>query len=369
VSGSPEAAPEAVTERVALSGSGTDVVLGAGTRRGLVARVRQRFPRARRLAVAVDANVARAWPPRRTLSGLNRDDLVLRVPGGEAAKTRAVLARLQDRLLDLLRDEPVVAVGGGAALDVVGFAAATTRRGLGWVAVPTTVVAMADAAVGGKVAVNHPRGKNLLGAFHPPVLVVADVDFLATLPARDVTAGLAEVWKAGRVGDPELVEALARGAPADAAAWVDALRRSVAVKARLVEADERDAGARRALNYGHTVGHALESHLGNDLLRHGEAVAIGMVVAARIACARGLVGERAEADQVEGLRALGLPVEVPAGVDVEALLERVRLDKKRRPGAAHTFALPTGDRGVAVVEDVTDEEVRSALLACRRATA
>ena len=244
---------------------------------------------------------------------------------------------------------------------MAGFAAATVRRGLPWIALPTTVVGMADASVGGKVAVNHPRGKNLLGTFHPPVLVLADVDTLATLPDRDRTAGLAEMYKVARIGDGDLLDLLRRGAPCDAQAWCDALARAVRVKARIVEEDERDHGRRRALNYGHTVGHALERLLGPEAVRHGEAVAMGMGPAARIARGRGLVDAAFPADQARDLERLGLPADVPAGIDREALLAIMGLDKKRRPGETHTFALPADEVGVHVAEDVSESEIRDAL--------
>jgi 3-dehydroquinate synthase len=352
----------AARERVVLEGRSTDVVLGAGVRRALADEVAARFPRASRRVLVVDRTVARLWSPARAFPWPDGGaPEVVRIPAGEAAKTRAVLGRLQDRLLDLTRDEPVIAVGGGAALDVAGFAAATARRGLPWIAVPTTVVAMADAAVGGKVAVNHPRGKNLLGCFHPPALVLADVELLSTLPPRDRVAGLAEVYKAARVGDPALTASLRAGAPEGDDAWVDALRRSVAVKARLVEADERDTGPRRALNYGHTFGHALETLLGPERMRHGEAVAIGMGLAARVAAARGLLPPEEVARQREDLRRLGLPTETPAAVDPAGVLATMDLDKKRRPGAGRTLVLPVGAHGVRVVEDATDAEVLAAL--------
>jgi 3-dehydroquinate synthase len=354
-------AEPAARERVVLEGRPTDVHFGLGLRATLQEEIAARLPRATRLVLVVDREVAKRWPPARTFPRGGVATVVVRIPAGEASKTRAVLARLQDRMLDLTRDDPVVAVGGGATLDVVGFAAATVRRGLPWIAVPTTVVAMADAAVGGKVAVNHPRGKNLLGGFHPPRLVLADVDFLSTLPDRDRVAGLAEVYKCGRVGDPVLLGTLRAGAPADQDAWIDALRRSVVVKARLVEVDERDVGPRRALNYGHTTGHPLETLLGNDRMRHGEAVAIGMGVAARIAVARGLLASGEATRQDEELRGLGLPTEVPPEVEPRDVLAVMDLDKKRRASGGRTFVLPSAPNGVIIAEDVTDDEVLAAL--------
>lgn len=347
------------TECVELPGRTTDVLLGEGLLGTLWAALRTRFPEARRCGLAIDARVAELWslppaPPELEL-------LAVELPQGEAAKDRTTLAAIQDRWIDLRRDEPAVVVGGGAALDVGGLAAATVRRGLPWIAVATTVVAMADAAVGGKTAVNHPRGKNLLGTFHPPTLVLSDVATLTTLPARERTAGLAELYKCGRIADAVLLATLRGGAPQDAAAWIDALQRSVAVKARLVEADERDEGVRRLLNYGHTTGHALERVLGNERMRHGEAVAIGMDAAARIAVARGLLSADQRAEQAADLERLDLPTSLPQDVDAEALHAALGLDKKRTAGSSHVMVLPVGGTGARVVDDVTDAELREAL--------
>jgi 3-dehydroquinate synthase len=334
--------------------------VGEGARASLAETVRRACPRALRATIVVDATVAALWPPRGLETGLATR--VLRVPAGEASKTRRVLARLQDRLIEGTRDEPVVAVGGGAVLDAAGFAAATARRGLPWIALPTTVVAMADAALGGKVAVNHPRGKNLLGTFHPPRAVLADTAFLATLPDRERAAGLAEVYKAARVGDPALLETLRRGPPEGAGEWAAAIHAAAAVKARLVEADERDAGPRRALNYGHTVGHALETVCGAAAMLHGEAVAIGMAVAGAIARARGVWTTEDEERQCRDLEGMGLPTRLPEGATPDAILGLLALDKKRRPGAHHTFVLPRRV-GVVIVEDVTTAEIVAALAA------
>lgn len=346
-------------EQVRLPGRETDIEVGSGIRARLWAALAARFPRAWRFGLVLDRRVAQLWPLDPPTVGPR--PVITRVGPGEPAKSRRVLTRLQDRLLDLTRDEPVVVMGGGAVLDVAGFAAATVRRGLPWIAVPTTVLAMADASVGGKVAVNHPRGKNLLGAFHPPVLVLADVDTLTTLMDRDRVSGLAEIYKVARIGDGELLELLRHGAPEDPLAWSDVIARSIAVKARVVEEDERDHGRRRALNFGHTVGHALERLLGPEAVRHGEAVAMGMGPAARIARGRGLVDRELCERQTRDLERLGLPYDVPAGVDARDLLAVMGVDKKRRPGETHTFALPTGEVGMRIVEDVSEEEIRDAL--------
>lgn len=345
--------------RVRLGERETDIRIGVGLYPALWSAVTAAFPLARRVGVAIDERVRGLWPPPAPPSRLEVQTFLL--PAGEAAKDRDVLASLQDCWIELRRDEPVVVIGGGAALDVGGFAAATVRRGIPWVAVPTSVVGMADASVGGKTAVNHPRGKNLLGTFHAPQLVLADVDLLATLASRDTAAGLAEIYKSGRVGDVGLLDVLRAGVPRDAAGWVEVIHRAVTVKARLVEADERDVGARRLLNYGHTIGHALETLLGNAALRHGEAVAIGMDIAAAIAEARNLLPAVERDRQVRDLSALQLDCAWPAGVSVDAVLAQIALDKKRVSGAQHTLVLPHGACGAEVHDDVTDAEIKAAL--------
>jgi 3-dehydroquinate synthase len=267
------------------------------------------------------------------------------VPDGEAAKRLEVVAGLYGRLAGVptRRADPVVAVGGGATTDAAGFAAATWLRGVPLVNVPTTLLGMVDAAVGGKTGVDLPAGKNLVGAFHQPVAVVADLDALAGLPAAEVRSGLAEVAKAGLVADPGLVAALAATAAPAAGGDPDALaplvEGAVRVKAAVVGADERetaaqapgDAAGRLILNYGHTLGHALERLAGYRGLRHGEAVALGMVFAARVAEAAGLAPAGLAAGHVALLRSLGLPV---GGVDLDpdAVLAAMATDKKHHRG-------------------------------------
>lgn len=338
----------------------TDVILGAGVRGDLDAHLQQWCPEAERVAVVVDAHVAAAWPD----PAIGREVLRIEAPAGEAAKTRDVLARLQDELLALRRHDVVVAIGGGAVLDATGFAAATVRRGLPWVAVATSVVAMADAAIGGKVAINHARGKNLLGTFHPPRGVLADVAYLDTLPKRERIAGLAEAYKCGRLGAPDVLTSLAQGVPATPEAWVALLTPCAQLKARVVEADERDHGERRLLNFGHSVGHALERLLGAERMRHGEAVAIGMVAATHLAAARDWTSADAPTSEAKALAQLGLPTAIPEDASTDELLTAVAQDKKRGAGRAHTFVLPRRDT-FEIATDVTDDEVRTAIDATR----
>ncbi len=349
----------------AATSRSTEVIVGIGVLGRLEALLDDLVPPGARRLVAVDAGIAPVSVHGRWAGEWRPDpETTIVVPAGEAAKTRAVHARLEDTILarGIGRDDVVIAVGGGAVLDVVGFAAATVGRGVPWVAVPTSVVGQVDAGLGGKTAINHRRGKNLLGAFHPPLLLVVDPTTLRTLPSRDRIAGLAEVYKSGVVGDERLLHVLARrGGVTDEAWWLDVVAGSLAVKARLVEADERDTGPRRLLNYGHTVGHALETTLGNHAVRHGEAVAIGMGVAAEIARARGLVDASFVDGQDAALERLGLPTRVPASVPARRLLLRIASDKKRRAGTLHTFVLPRRAGPPQVVEDVAEVEVKEAL--------
>jgi 3-dehydroquinate synthase len=283
--------------------------------------------------VVTDENVAPAWLARLagSLGGARYESLVL--PAGERHKTLATAERILDALAGMRagRDATVVALGGGVVGDVAGFAAACWMRGIAYVQVPTTLLAQVDSSVGGKTGVNHREGKNLVGAFHQPRAVLIDTDVLGTLPDRELAAGLAEVIKHGAIADAgffawleEHIEDLVARSPE---ALAHAIRRSCEIKAAVVAADEREAGRRALLNYGHTFGHAIENVLGYGEWLHGEAVAAGMVMAAELS---GL-----PAAEVSRLRRLieraGLPVEPPAGCRAQ-LVEAMRLDKKARAG-------------------------------------
>jgi len=280
---------------------------------------------------------------------------LLVVPPGEGEKSRARWADLTDRLLALGcgRDTTVVALGGGVVGDLAGFVAATYMRGVPVVQVPTTLLAMIDASVGGKTGVDTPAGKNLVGAFHPPAAVLADPRLLRTLPLAHLRAGLAEAIKHGVIADAayldEIVDALPQllapvGSPSyDQSRTLEALValvvRSVEIKADAVARDEREGGVRKTLNFGHTLGHALEQVSGYALL-HGEAVAAGMVLESMLAERIG-VAEPGTAEQVRtAVRAAALPDTRPRSLRADAVLRATRLDKKARAGAVE-YALPT----------------------------
>jgi len=276
------------------------------------------------------------------------DPLVIEVDDGEEHKTLAILSTTWDRLLGsgIERGTPLVALGGGVIGDLGGFAAATLLRGLPVVQLPTTLLAQVDAAIGGKTGINHPRGKNLIGAFHQPRFVIADVDTLATLPRRELVAGLAEVIKYGVIGDADLFADIERRLEDLLRLDRDLLVRVVATscrqKAAVVSGDEREVtGLRATLNFGHTVGHAIEAVTDYRRFLHGEAVAIGMVAAASVSRALGIC----DGDAVARIRAVtgrtGLPTEVPGDLDRGALAEAMRADKKSQRGTIRFVALET----------------------------
>ncbi len=292
----------------------------------------------RHALVVTDAHVAPHYLPlvAAALGGKQVGTLVL--PPGEQEKTLASFGEVMAALaaLGASRDATVLALGGGVVGDLAGFAAACWMRGVRFVQLPTTLLAMVDSSVGGKTAVDLPEGKNLVGAFHQPAAVVADTATLATLPPRELRAGLAEVVKYGALGDAGFFAWLEAHADAllarDDATLAEAIARCCAHKAGIVARDETERGERMLLNFGHTFGHAIETQQGYGGLLHGEAVAVGMVLAARLSARLG----RAPAADAERLAALltrlGLPTTIPAGLDPAALLARMRLDKKAVSG-------------------------------------
>ena len=267
------------------------------------------------------------------------------VPAGEAHKTRDSWSRLTDELLyaGCGRDSAVVALGGGVVGDLAGFVAATYMRGIPVVQCPTSLLAMIDASVGGKTGVDTGAGKNLVGAFHAPAAVFADVEMVSTLPLAHRRAGLAEAIKHGVIADEayfdRIAECIDALLAADPASLVDVVTRSVAIKADVVRLDAREAGRRKTLNFGHTLGHAIEYASGFQLL-HGDCVAIGMVLEARVAERLG-IAEKGTTERIQQLlRRTGLPVEYSRSLSAQAILAATRLDKKSRAGQLE-FALPT----------------------------
>lgn len=294
------------------------------------------------------------------------ENAVSLVPDGEEAKTWAVAGRLHDDLISrgLERGDVVIALGGGVVGDLGGFVAATYLRGIPFVQVPTSLLAQVDASVGGKTGVNHPRGKNLIGAFHQPVAVFADPDTLRTLPAAELRAGLAECVKHGVIASADYLQFIETELPAllarDSASLTTLVAESVRTKARIVAADEREAGLRATLNFGHTVAHALEAAV-QFTWRHGEAVAAGIVAAAELSVRLGLCSPELAGRLAALLARAGLPVQLPP-LPAETLLAAAAQDKKRRGGRL-TWIVVRAPGDVVVRQDVPDDVVLQTLRA------
>lgn len=287
------------------------------------------------------------------------------VAAGEQSKSLATAESIYSQLADarVERNDVIVAFGGGVVGDLAGFVAATWMRGIRFIQVPTTLEAVIDASVGGKTGLNLPAGKNLVGAFHQPIAVIVDTDFLVTLPERDYRAGLAESVKHAAIRDPAFLDWQEANVSAIVGRQADILEELIArncrIKADVVAADEREAGLRAILNHGHTVGHAVE-HLCQYALRHGECVALGILVENEIAVRRGILAQEA-ADRIAALIAsLGLPTHMPATLDAAAVPPLCRLDKKVRGGAV-VFVLLKRIGDTTMVHDVSDAEIQTAM--------
>jgi 3-dehydroquinate synthase len=370
-----------ITVPVALAGRGYDIVIGRGVLAEAGDRVRSLLPRAN-AAIVTDENVAaRHLPALRaslTAAGLRVAEIVL--PAGESTKSFAQFEQVCDGLIAarLERGDAVVALGGGVIGDLAGFAAAVVRRGMKFVQIPTTLLAQVDSSVGGKTAINSRHGKNLVGAFHQPALVLADTALLDTLPERELRAGYAEVVKYGFLGDAAFFDWL------EAGAWrgifsggperEEAVRISCAAKAAIVARDETETGDRALLNLGHTFGHALEAAVRYDGQRlvHGEAISIGMRLAFDYSQAQGLCSGQDAVRAGRHLAAVGLPTrlqQIPGGVGTAAdLMEAIRQDKKVSRGAL-TFILARRI-GEAFIAKDTDAATVAAFLEreCARVT-
>jgi 3-dehydroquinate synthase len=347
-----------------VPGRSYDVTIG----RGILADAGEHLPElpaATTAFVVSDRSVADRYqePLAAALASRGLASVPLLVPAGEEAKTlqgyESLLRQLAGR--EAHRDDVLIALGGGAVGDLAGFVAATYMRGVGFVQVPTTLLAQVDAAIGGKTGVNLPEGKNLVGAFAQPLAVLADVDTLATLDEREYRSGLSEVAKVALTLDPELLAFVRERAAAVVARHPEAVEhvivRCAAAKARVVGQDERDTSARLVLNYGHTIGHALERLDAFRGRTHGEAVAVGMMAAAALAERRGL-GVELSSRTERLLRALGIE---PAGAipPAEDVVRCLRLDKKYRGGVRFVLLEDVG--APRVVDDVSDAEIRAVL--------
>lgn len=325
---------------------------------------------AHRFAVITDSHVAPLYAERVRRS-LGADvTTVITVPAGEEWKTRESWAKATDEMLaeGMGRDTTVVALGGGVVGDLAGFVAATFMRGIPVVQVPTSLLAMIDASIGGKTGVDTEAGKNLVGAFHPPAAVIADPDVLRTLPPVQLRAGLAEAIKHGVIADAAHLESVvafgSHASPPVGDAIVDLVAASVEIKASVVRRDEREAGLRKTLNFGHTLGHAIEVGTGYRLL-HGEAISIGMVLESELA-EQLSIADRGTASAIrEAVRRVGLPIDPPSELSAASIVRATHTDKKARAGQAE-YALPSrvgamagADRGWSF--PVSDETVLALL--------
>lgn len=335
-----------------------DIVLGEGVLNNL-GRLMVERGLSGRAAIISDETVAGLYADRvaQSLRDAGFESRLITFPAGEEHKTLDTVRDLYGALVDarLERGNPVAALGGGVVGDTAGFVAATFLRGVPLVQVPTTLLAMVDASVGGKVGVDLPQGKNLVGAFKQPALIVADVTTLSTLPDEGFHAGLAEVIKAGIIGDPTLFEHLEHDGH-EPLLWV--IRRAIEVKRDIVQEDPFESGRRAVLNLGHTFGHALEV-LNEYQLPHGFAVSIGMVIAARVAVALGLAQPALEARIADTLTRYGLPVR-HGETSPERIWDAMGADKKRKAGTRR-YVLPRAVGDVIVTADVPQETIMTIL--------
>ena len=361
-----------VTVDVALGDRAYDIVIGRDVLASLGDRVAALRPGVR-TAIVTDRTVARHWleQTEASLAAAGVPTARIVVEEGEGSKSYATLTQVSEALIaaKIERNDLVIALGGGVVGDLAGLAAALFMRGIDFVQVPTTLLAQVDSSVGGKTAIDTPQGKNLVGAFHQPRLVLADIDVLATLPERQLRSGWAEVLKHGLICDPGFFDWLAgegaAGAAGDPAALQRAVVRSVEIKSAIVGEDEKEAGKRALLNLGHTFGHAIEAELGFEeaALAHGEAVALGCAMAFRYSARRGLCEAR-DVERVEAAVAeAGLPTRLDqAGVfSADALLGRMAGDKKAEGGAL-TLILAQGVGRAFVAKGVDAGEVRAFLI-------
>lgn len=325
----------------------------------------------RQVLLAYDAAIASPWMKKvyHAISSAGYDVTLFEIPSGESSKNARVLVEMWETMAegDFSRDAALVALGGGVTGDLAGFAAASFLRGISYVQIPTTLLAMVDSSVGGKTGINLPHGKNLVGAFWQPSLVVADMDCLGTLPEKERNSGLAEVIKYGVINDAEFfafleenIEQLFDGG--NAPLLLHTIKRSAEIKAQVVTADEREGGLRRILNFGHTIGHAIEAEGDYGRLRHGEAIAIGMIAASLLAIKRNAAswGQDEHNRLIRLIEKAKLPTRIPEDMNTDALIDRTRVDKKVKRGKVR-YILPKKIGEVEIFRDVTEETVAEVL--------
>jgi len=346
---------------VSMPDSAYPIFVGAGLVSQVGALISNLAEFSARCAIVTNSRVGELHAARLvdSLRSNNFEPLLIEIPDGEKFKTLDTVRAVYDRLIDaqLDRRSIIFALGGGVVGDLAGFAAATFLRGVEFVQIPTTLLAMVDASIGGKVAVDHPRGKNLIGAFKQPRAVIADTSTLATLPDAEFRSGMAEVVKHGIIGDAGLFEQL------ESCDWRleirDWLPRAIQVKVDIVMRDPFERDERGKLNLGHTFGHALEQ-LSNYQMRHGDAVAIGLMCAARLASQRKMCDDHLGTRIENLLRAIGLSTRVPHEMSTDEILEAMTTDKKRSNNRLR-FVLPRALGDVVIVDDVAREEIAVAI--------
>ncbi|HEU4516666.1 MAG TPA: 3-dehydroquinate synthase [Steroidobacteraceae bacterium] len=320
---------------------------------------------AAKLLVVTDESVGPLWLPRLEAGLAGREYATCVLPGGEQQKTLGNVATIIDALVSarVTRDGAVLALGGGVIGDIAGFAAASYQRGIAIVQLPTTLLAQVDSSVGGKTGVNHPGGKNLIGAFHQPSAVLSDTDTLSTLPERELRAGFAEIVKAALVADAAFFAWLesngARVLAREPAALAEAIRRACEIKAAIVASDEREEGRRALLNLGHTFGHAIEAGAGYGELLHGEAVATGLALAAELSARTGRMPQAEAARVRKLLSSTGLPADPPR-LGRERMLELMSMDKKVKGGQVRLVLLD-GIGSATVTADYPREALEALL--------
>ena len=358
------------TLRVELGDNSYPLVVGTGLLNS-VGELLIPHTKSNKVLIVSDAFVKTRYMPvvLKSLKDAGLDVSTIEVPVGEESKSLVQFSRIQDSLVEhqLDRGSMLIALGGGVIGDLAGFAAAVYMRGIPYVQIPTTVQAQVDASVGGKTAINHPKGKNLIGAFHQPKLVVIDVDTLKTLPQRDIRAGLIEVIKMGVIRDEPLFERVEENLEAilnlDDTTLIEIISQACVNKAEIVAKDEKESGLRMVLNYGHTFGHALEAMTHYNRYRHGEAVSIGMHCAAQFATNLRMFSETDFQRQRALLKRAKLPIAFPTDLTPEALCDAMYLDKKTLGGKLRLI-LPTRIGEVVIHDDVDDRHILEAISQC-----
>ena len=358
------------TLRVELGDNSYPLVVGTGLLNS-VGELLMPHTKSNKVLIVSDAYVKTRYMPvvLKSLKDAGLDVSTIEVPIGEESKSLVQFSRIQDSLVEhqLDRGSMLIALGGGVIGDLAGFAAAVYMRGIPYVQIPTTLQAQVDASVGGKTAINHPKGKNLIGAFHQPKLVVIDVDTLKTLPQRDIRAGLIEVIKMGVIRDEPLFERVEENLEAilnlDDTTLIEIISQACVNKAEIVAKDEKESGLRMVLNYGHTFGHALEAMTHYNRYRHGEAVSIGMHCAAQLATNLRMFSETDFQRQRALLKRAKLPITFPTDLTPEALCNAMYLDKKTLGGKLRLI-LPTRIGEVVIHDDVDDRHILEAISQC-----